>query len=121
MATKELEIVWTQARCLPPADLAQLIKRAADVLANQPPTVVPRYTALFRAAQSDRFHLAQTWLTANRAAYLGQWVCLDGDKLISHGSEAKQVYADAKSQGIVTPFMEQVQPEEAGPYWGGWD
>lgn len=47
MATNQLEIIWTQASRLPPADLAQLIKRAADVLANQPPPPTPRYAALF--------------------------------------------------------------------------
>ena len=121
MATNQLEIVWTQASRLPPADLAQLIKRAADALARQSAPSTPRYAALFGSAGSEKFRQAQAWLAANRAIYLGQWVCLDGDKLVSHGADAKQVYAEAKAQGLATPFMEQVQAEETGPYWGGWD
>jgi hypothetical protein len=66
MATNQLEIVWTQASRLPPAELAQLIKRAADVLAQQPTPVTPPapcYVALFGSgrglfadpAEVDRF------------------------------------------------------------------
>ena len=60
------------------------------------------------AERNGKFRQAQAWLATHRAAYLGQWVCLDGDKLISHGLDAKQVYTDAKAQGLATPFMEQV-------------
>ena len=81
----------------------------------------PQAQAENQAERNGKFRLAQAWLAAHRAAYLGQWVCLDGDKLISHGLDAKQVYAAAKAQGIATPFMEQVQAEETAPYWGGWD
>ena len=54
MATTQLEIVWTQARRLPPAELAQLIQRAAEVLARQPAPAAPpapRYAALFGSGQ----------------------------------------------------------------------
>ena len=42
MATNQLEIVWTQASRLPPAELAQLIQRAAEVLARQPAPAAPQ-------------------------------------------------------------------------------
>ena len=49
------------------------------------------------------------WLTENWAAYLGQFVCLEGSQLISSGTDAQQVYAQAKAAGIATPFMTRVQ------------
>ena len=34
----------------------------------------------------------RAWIEAHRDEYLGQWVALDGDRLIAHGSDAKKVY-----------------------------
>jgi hypothetical protein len=69
----------------------------------------------------EKFQLALRWIEKNRRKYLGKWVCLDGERLISFGDDAKQVYAEAKNKGIKTPFIEQVREEENAPYWGGWD
>jgi len=50
MATDRLDTILAQARRLSPAELAQLIKRAADLLAQSTQNnaqAVPRYAALF--------------------------------------------------------------------------
>ncbi|MDQ3633882.1 MAG: DUF5678 domain-containing protein [Acidobacteriota bacterium] len=71
--------------------------------------------------RTEKFHLAMRWIDENRAKYLGKWVCLDGDKLISSGVDAKKVFAEAKAKGIKIPFIEQVREEETSPFWGGFD
>lgn len=71
--------------------------------------------------RTKNFHLAMHWIDEHRAEFFGKWVCLDGDKLISYGDDAKQVYQEAKAKGIKIPFIEQVRTEENTPYWGGWD
>ncbi len=71
--------------------------------------------------RTEKFHLAMRWIDENREKYLGKWVCLDGDKLISSGIEAKEVFAEAKAKGIKIPFIEQVRKEETSPFWGGFD
>lgn len=60
------------------------------------------------------------WLDENREKYAGQWVALDGDRLIASGSTAKEVYAKAKAEGIEIPFVELVTERESGPFTGGW-
>lgn len=66
MTTNKLETILAQARRLSPAELAQLIKRAADLLAQSTQNhaeAVPRYAALFGSgkgtfasvAEADRF------------------------------------------------------------------
>jgi hypothetical protein len=66
MTTNRLETILAQARRLSPAELAQLIKRAADLLAQSTQNHVqatPRYASLFgsgngtfpSAAEADRF------------------------------------------------------------------
>lgn len=69
----------------------------------------------------EKFHLALRWIDEHRLEFLGKWVCLDGDNLISYGDDAKQVYTEAKAKGIEIPFIEQVCEEEITPFWGGWD
>ncbi len=71
--------------------------------------------------RTEKFHLAMRWIDENREKYLGKWVCLDGDKLISSGVDAKEVFAEAKAKGIEIPFIEQVREEETSPFWGGFD
>lgn len=71
--------------------------------------------------RNEKFRLAMRWIDEHRAEFLGKWVCLDGDKLVSYGDDAKQVYAEAKAKGIEIPFIEQVREEENAPFWGGWD
>ena len=55
----------------------------------------------------------------NRAKYGGQWVALDGDQLLSHGENLRQVYTDAKAKGVESPFTGYVDPLDAPPF-GGW-
>jgi hypothetical protein len=71
--------------------------------------------------RTEKFHLALRWLDQHRQAYLGQWVCLDGETLVSSGEDARQVYKEAKAKGIAIPFIQQVREEDAAPFWGGWD
>ena len=71
--------------------------------------------------RTEKFHLAMRWIDEHRAEFLGKWVCLDGDRLISYGEDAGQVYAEAKAKGIKIPFIEQVREVETAPFWGGWD
>jgi hypothetical protein len=70
---------------------------------------------------NEKFHLAMRWIDQNRQKFLGKWVCLDGETLISYGDDAKKVYEEAKAKGVKIPFIEQVREEETVPFWGGWD
>ncbi|HMV47494.1 MAG TPA: DUF5678 domain-containing protein [Blastocatellia bacterium] len=49
------------------------------------------------------------WLIDHARAYAGQWVALDGDRLIAHGPDAKEVYAAANADGAYLPLVTQVE------------
>jgi len=70
--------------------------------------------------QANRSAKSLTWLNENRDKYSGQWVALDGDRLIASGSTAKEVYSKAKDEGVEIPFVDLVAEEESGPFTGGW-
>lgn len=59
------------------------------------------------------------WLKAHRDEYVGQWVALDGERLIAHGVDAHKVYQAAREAGLLSPFVEQVLPTDDLPF-GGW-
>jgi hypothetical protein len=59
------------------------------------------------------------WLKENRHAYAGQWVALDGDRLLSHGPDADAVFAAARASGVAAPFFAHLEPADALPF-GGW-
>ena len=69
--------------------------------------------------QVEQFQQAMKWIQEHREEYLGQWVALEGDRLISHGTDALKVHADAKAAGIEAPFLEHIV-EEKEPFWAGW-
>lgn len=59
------------------------------------------------------------WLKDHRHEYLEQWVALDGDQLIAHGPQAKEVYVAARAAGIKSPFVEFISANDELPF-GGW-
>lgn len=67
--------------------------------------------------QVERFQKAQEWVRQNRKKYMNQWVCLEGDKLIAHGTDALEVHRKAKEAGIEIPYLEHLVEESD---WGGW-
>ncbi|MGH9802754.1 MAG: DUF5678 domain-containing protein [Blastocatellia bacterium] len=59
------------------------------------------------------------WIKEHRKEYAGQWVALDGDRLLSHGMNAKEVFAAADQSGVTDPFFAHLEPADALPF-GGW-
>lgn len=43
----------------------------------------------------------------------GEWVVIEGDRLVAHGKNAAPVFATAKRKGITVPFVFYVEPPTA--------
>ena len=108
-----VEIVST----LPPSDLQKL---GRWIQSQQQQYVQSELKRLQVEEEVRKFQLAMRWLDEHRQEYLGQWVCLDGDSLISQGDDALKVHAEAKAKGIRVPFVEHIV-EEPEAYLGGWE
>ena len=53
------------------------------------------------------------WLSENNREYAGQWVALDGDRLIAHGTNHHEVFEAAKADGAYLPLITFVNdPDE---------
>ena|SRR5258708_5002373 len=103
MAT--LEQIIDEAKALSPAEKLKL-RQALDRELEQ------TASAQSRAVES-------IWVEHHRNAYLGQWVALEGDTLVAHGTNAREVYLAARQAGIDSPYIVHITPE-ADPYIGGW-
>ena len=64
-----------------------------------------------------KFKKAEKWLAENREKYMNEWVCLVGDRLIAHGTDALEVHQKAVEAGIEIPYLEHIVEESD---WGGW-
>ena len=49
------------------------------------------------------------WLHDHAREYIGQWVALDGARLIAHGFDAKAVYAAARADGAYLPMVDSIE------------
>ncbi len=59
------------------------------------------------------------WLAKESAPYAGQWVALDGGRLVAHGAELASVSAAARAAGADRPLVTHLPPEGELPF-GGW-
>lgn len=106
MSSAIVERILEEVKRLTPDERREL----REALAREP-TTAPAYHTHERE---------RAWIEQNRDEYLGQWVALDGDRLLAHGTDAREVYLAARSAGVRAPFVEQVTPKEEGAFWGGW-
>jgi Family of unknown function (DUF5678) len=59
---------------------------------------------------------AMEWLRLHSKEYGGQWVALDGGRLIAHGPDAMEVYAVAEADGAYLPMINYIEPADALPF-----
>lgn len=59
------------------------------------------------------------WLAQHKHEYVGQWVVLDKDRLLGHGSDPVPIVRQAQADGVRIPFMVFIR-DESEPFCGGW-
>ena len=62
------------------------------------------------------------WVRQHRDEYRGQWVVLDGDRLIGHtpnADEATALFKQARSEGVRSPYVKLI-PVDDEPIWMMW-
>jgi hypothetical protein len=136
MATSQLDLIMSWVQKLPANEQLQLIKRVADLLerADQEQQVEERSSALAngeaqrtgaslptdrataRAASLRDFTADRQWLADHRDEYVGQWVALKFGRLISHGTNAKEVHQAAQDAGHSDALLILVEPSDAPPF-----
>ncbi len=65
------------------------------------------------------FSKTREWIAQHRLEYIGEWVVLDGDRLIGSGDDPRPIVKEARAQGVKRPFVEFVR-DESEPFTGAW-
>lgn len=118
MSIETLDRVKATILTLPQEDRKQLHQWLDDQArkdANQPAQKESLEERLALYKQTEK------WLSENREKYMGQWVALEGDRLIAHGTDALAVHAEAKAAGIEVPFLEHIVEDDDKPFFAGWN
>lgn len=108
-----IEQVVTMIRALPLEDLDKL----GEVINEERQAKRGKDERLRK--ELEDYAKAKKWIEEHREEYLNQWVCLEGDRLIAHGTDGREVYRTAQEAGIEIPFMKRVI-EEPEAFVGGW-
>jgi hypothetical protein len=58
------------------------------------------------------------WLAQHRAEFAGQYVALDGDRLLAHGADPQSVIKAVRASGLNGLFFTYVQPLDTPPFAG---
>ena len=51
------------------------------------------------------------WIIDNEHLYVGEWIALDGNRLITHNAEHSEVIEAVKNDGAVLPIIYFVEPK----------
>lgn len=117
-ATFEQVLNWVQQ--WPAAEREKLIRALSSEDQNRDGTVgaYPGKIVAPPVVSKDRSRENQ-WLAEHQREYIGQWVALEGDRLIAHGENAPEVFAAADASGIERPMVIYVEDPDAPPF-AGW-
>ena len=109
MASANVDRIIEEARRLPPDErrrLREALDREEQANVRQSDRVVDLSREL-------------RWIEEHRSEYTGQWVAVRGDRLLSSGPNAKEVYERARAAGDKSPFVTRVEPADELPF-AGW-
>ncbi len=95
-------------------DVSTLISAAVRAYLGETPVPAVRPTpSRPRAAEL-------AWASRPEARFIGQWVVLEGSRVVASGPNPKQLYEDARAGGDLSPFLIFVSPHDEQPFAGGW-
>lgn len=111
MSSATLERILDEVKRLTPEERREL-REALDREAARAAAPPPVWT-------DDRWEREQRWLEEHRDEYQGQWVALEGDRLLAHGTDARAVYVAAREAGVRAPLVTRVEGRDELPF-AGW-
>jgi Family of unknown function (DUF5678) len=116
MSQPTLEEVLAGIDALSPQDRRQ-VRSALKEDSSKPATTAPVHRATRGLPVKDMIREA-AWLEQHREEYVGQWVALDGERLVAASANAKEVLAAAKAAGVADALIVRVEPRDALPFAG---
>jgi Family of unknown function (DUF5678) len=104
------EAILDKVRHLPPAKQEELLRFVDDLQRRSQVQLRP---------SRDRTR-EMNWIAENRAAFVDQWVAVEGDRLVAADKNAQPVFDAAKAEGIASPFVVHILVDDSSPFVPGW-
>ena len=115
MSQITVENLLQQIIQLPPAERARL-RQLLDQQAEPPLRPKPQVRrATTPMPDSTR---EMQWLVDHRHEYPGEWVAIDGDRLVAHSKDQGEMWAMADADGAYLPLVARI-PDPNDPPYGG--
>ena len=114
-----LETVLEQVRQLP-LNEQKLLRELLPLENGAAKVIRPELAGRVRKSSpmKDRTQEYQ-WLAQHRTEYPGEYLALDGDCLVAHSPDAKEVFAAVDAAGVENPLYVHVEPADSPPF-SGW-
>lgn len=116
MAQATAELILAEIAALPNEERKKLKtflnRQAAKVPEQEMPSV---FIQTFDTGDATT---SLSWIEEHREEFAGQYVALDGDRLVAHGSDPQEIIAAVRASGLNGLFFTLVQPADAPPFAG---
>ena len=116
---RQLEAIFEQGILRPLEPLALLEHQRVRLTLEDQPEPQPAKTSVNPSVQTNDRREEFLWLANESGPYAGQWVALDGGRLIAHGPELATVSVAAQAAGVSRPLLTHL-PREGDLPFGGW-
>ena len=118
MSNEELTALKERLAALPPQEQLELARfLEAQAAGGRTPDRLSSDADREATTRKRAQHLA--WLKAHREEYAGQYVALDGERLVGSGATLREAHEQARQQGVANPFLTHVSSVNDAPF-GGW-
>ena len=130
MSVNTMESLLKQIATLPVTEKKQLVAKVLEGMngvtadhanGEPPPSAKPKSKSKFvyvkpipQPDPEPNFR----WMREHAHEYGGQWVALDGERLIAHGTDGMAVHAAARADGSYLPLVTFIEPADAPPFIG---
>ena len=116
MSQVTAEMLLNQIASLPISEKVKLHALLDDQLQN--PEVETEGVKLVKPIPVPDPQPSMRWMNEHSHEYGGQWLALDGARLIAHGANADEVFAIADADGAYLPLVTYIPPADAPPFVG---
>jgi hypothetical protein len=116
MSQSKVEMLLDQINSLPLSEKVKLRAMLDDQLKN--PVVATNGIKFIKPIPVPNPEPAMRWMNEHSHEYGGQWVALDGDRLIAHSKNSDEVFAAADADGAYLPLVTYIPLADAPPFVG---
>jgi len=116
MAQVTAELILAEIAALPPEEREKLWtllnRQPSPTPDDAPPSAfIPPFDACDPAP-------SLRWIEEHRAEFAGQYVALDGDRLVAHSTDPQEIIAAVRASGLNGLFFTLIPPTDAPPFAG---